>query len=574
MKKHVQGAHLKLRAELLLLKKNGGTVFGSKLVKAKKGLDGHTPGQKRNINYRIIAKQPEDRTPEECQHLVDFFLSKVDPIWSMVDKLVIAKHMTLHQSKKKGSVLVKQGDVPTAMYFVYQGVYGVWKEHHVTDVGGSNRVGTLRSGDAFGEISLISGSLRTASILSDGAAEVMVVDKKSFELFQKKRVKKLKENAEFLSTSSMFNDRQAWHVNDLEFLSQRLTFKKFGIHEVLWHAGDPISPIHFVPVIKRGECNLIVTLAKPTTGSPKPLPQISTFSDKHISSHGSASHGDKVQINLCTVGAGAVVLDSSSMEAVDITSRTSRQANKRLYEQQETPQQVRRRRDSLVHQAEKKKKGLVVQRSSELVYGSGRTVPVDEPLARTATLVTTSCVELAWISLQDFDAALVNRRMAMEEAAITRVAVDMKRVAAEAESTFRGPNLETKKWKAAMNMVNKTITENAATNQLSFPPDTELLRLCKEMGVWQRYRSAELETALAENFRNKNTMQPHLAVKKKKKPGGGGDHSAAGHKNAAHTVADRSVVTHSASFSPCTSSQRRLIPSEDLATTPSTASSR
>jgi hypothetical protein len=539
-KTKLQGAHNKLRAELLLLRKSGKTVFGSKLVKAKGALDGHSPGQKRNYNYAILRKCAEDRTADDCKHLTDFFLSKLDLIWNE-DKLFIAKHMTLKRNKFRGTVL-EQGEEPDAMYFVFKGVYGVWKDHHVTDVGGKTLVGTLRAGDAFGEISLIHGTARTASIVADGHGELLVLDKSAFSSISKRRVVTMRTNADFLSRASFFNDRQAWHVRDLEFVSQRLTFRRLAINEVLWQCGDPVSPIHFLPVFRRGEAELVLTLDAPGNTA---LPQISTGDNM-------VGGTKKIQMKLCTVGPGAVILDAAAMEAVDIDSINCRQATRRLYEQEENVQQVCRRRVSLVHMVEKQSKGQVVHRSSELLYGSGRTVPIDQPLLRNATLVTTSYVELAWLSLQDFDAALVRRRVSMEENAIARSGVDMKRVAAESQPTYHGPKSSTLKWRAAMTMVNKIIHENAANSKLVFPSDKEMEHLYREMGEWEKYRKGELEKVVDENFRRSHTMQPQLAVKKKGRKGTGDDEA----------LLDTEL--HSDEFVTATTAQRLLRPTEIL----------
>ena len=64
--------------------------------------------------------------------------------------------------------------------------------------------------------------------------------------------------AVFLSKCALFNDRQAWQKQDIEQLARSVQFEKFAINHVLWHAGDPVSGIRFVPLIRRGEADVVV----------------------------------------------------------------------------------------------------------------------------------------------------------------------------------------------------------------------------------------------------------------------------------------------------------------------------
>jgi CRP-like cAMP-binding protein len=254
--------------------------------------------------YSMIAKAPADRSAEDCEELSHHFLSNFRgnhlqalANLSNTDKLTIAKHMVLKQCVFKGEVIVRQGDEGQEFYFVFKGEYSVYVNQEGKGKVCKAKVATLHTGDYFGELALVQNEPRAASVIVDDPGELLIVTRDTYNLvFREQKLNKLRAHADFLSRCSFFNDREAWHVQDMEYLSQRIVFKTFPIDHVLWQAGDPISPIQFVPVIKRGEAELIITIDKP---------------------------GEQRHVTICTVGPGAVLLDLQSIEAVDMSKHAT-----------------------------------------------------------------------------------------------------------------------------------------------------------------------------------------------------------------------------------------------------------
>ena len=77
-----------------------------------------------------------------------------------------------------GAVVVRQGDAADAFYLVARGVLGVYV---ATDNGGEDRrINTLTAGAPFGEMSLLTGEPRSATVRADGDADVLRLARSRF----------------------------------------------------------------------------------------------------------------------------------------------------------------------------------------------------------------------------------------------------------------------------------------------------------------------------------------------------------------------------------------------------------
>src|SRR5687767_8423268 len=76
-----------------------------------------------------------------------------------------------------GEVIVKQGDPADAFYLLSSGRARVVK---MTDGGKEIALTTLRPGDEFGELALISGGTRNATVRCSTAVDVVRLDAKDF----------------------------------------------------------------------------------------------------------------------------------------------------------------------------------------------------------------------------------------------------------------------------------------------------------------------------------------------------------------------------------------------------------
>jgi len=74
-----------------------------------------------------------------------------------------------------GQPIVRQGDMGDCMYVVQSGEVEVV----VTTAGGEQRLGILKEGDFFGEMSIFEHEVRSATVRAHGEARVLKVDKRT-----------------------------------------------------------------------------------------------------------------------------------------------------------------------------------------------------------------------------------------------------------------------------------------------------------------------------------------------------------------------------------------------------------
>jgi hypothetical protein len=75
-----------------------------------------------------------------------------------------------------GDVVIRQGDPGDSAYFIHEGEVEVWREED----GRSKLIATLGANQYFGEMALISGAERTASVKAKQVTRVAVLGKKNF----------------------------------------------------------------------------------------------------------------------------------------------------------------------------------------------------------------------------------------------------------------------------------------------------------------------------------------------------------------------------------------------------------
>lgn len=74
-----------------------------------------------------------------------------------------------------GEAIVHQGEEGDSMFIIHRGCFDIFLEED-----SRKHVATLKDGDFFGEMSLLTGERRTATVVAKGDAEVFVIDKRSF----------------------------------------------------------------------------------------------------------------------------------------------------------------------------------------------------------------------------------------------------------------------------------------------------------------------------------------------------------------------------------------------------------
>ena len=90
----------------------------------------------------------------------------------MANKFVIIKD--LQKKFKKDSVIIREGEHGTTMYYILEGEVGVYKNEKF--------LAKLKRGDLFGEMALISPAPRTASVIALSDVVLLEINKKTFDV--------------------------------------------------------------------------------------------------------------------------------------------------------------------------------------------------------------------------------------------------------------------------------------------------------------------------------------------------------------------------------------------------------
>ena len=78
-----------------------------------------------------------------------------------------------------GEVLVEQGDSADNVYFIQSGTVTASKSTPQGEV----VVGTVEAGQVIGEVTVVAGGLRTATLRASGPVEVLEIERSAFESF-------------------------------------------------------------------------------------------------------------------------------------------------------------------------------------------------------------------------------------------------------------------------------------------------------------------------------------------------------------------------------------------------------
>ena len=116
------------------------------------------------------------------------FLSTI-PIFSFLGRAELAAVQALfvEETFQKGDVICRVGDEGDTFYVVLEGELEVWAGEGKEKL----QTGTLKRGDFFGELALLQGGKRTATVIVSRRAHLFKLDKASFNTLFLKNPKAL-----------------------------------------------------------------------------------------------------------------------------------------------------------------------------------------------------------------------------------------------------------------------------------------------------------------------------------------------------------------------------------------------
>ena len=130
-------------------------------------------------------------------------LDRVDLLTPLTpeEREVLRSHL-VHSAFAPGEPVVEQGALADSLYVVESGTLGVYLE----DDGSAIEVGELAAGDAFGEMALLTGAPRTATVKAKTAASLYRIDKDAFAPILKENPKLAVEMSKLVAGRREINE--------------------------------------------------------------------------------------------------------------------------------------------------------------------------------------------------------------------------------------------------------------------------------------------------------------------------------------------------------------------------------
>lgn len=104
------------------------------------------------------------------------------PFFTNVEPTLLAtlESRSFRVSHAAGAVIIRAGELAKTMFVILSGSVGVWREDRY---GALHRVATLTTGECFGEVGLVTGGTRNASITAEEPTELLVISDSLFREF-------------------------------------------------------------------------------------------------------------------------------------------------------------------------------------------------------------------------------------------------------------------------------------------------------------------------------------------------------------------------------------------------------
>lgn len=138
----------------------------------------HIPHPVRDVNLRVKTAERETAAQRRRKEQIEAALRSVDLFLEMTNEQIqhLARRSTLH-SYTAGETLVREGDVGDSLFIIHTGHVDVYV---AGDNGQSVLVAQRAAREFFGEMSLLTGEPRAASVVAAAETEVVIIDKQAF----------------------------------------------------------------------------------------------------------------------------------------------------------------------------------------------------------------------------------------------------------------------------------------------------------------------------------------------------------------------------------------------------------
>ena len=216
--------------------------------------------QKTEHIKELLSVPSEERTEKMCLELMSFTkdFKLFESISMSVEHQNVCSTMTLH-NYKPNEVIVKQGDPGDSFFYILHGTVNVRLATQI-DTGIKDgvdvekrfitiekNIGVLKDGQTFGELALLYGTPRTASIVAMTNSSLIKIDKAAFDKYVKNVFEnQLQDQIEFLRICPLF---QKIEKDLLIKLGVRTEIKKYSTGQNILQSSYKVDRIY---LIRRG----------------------------------------------------------------------------------------------------------------------------------------------------------------------------------------------------------------------------------------------------------------------------------------------------------------------------------
>ncbi|KAI4886664.1 hypothetical protein NFI96_012785 [Prochilodus magdalenae] len=212
----------------------------------------------------IMQKLPECRSKKEVLLLRKIMISMdIFCHYSDALQLLLAKAVR-YQRLGSRRVVIKRGDAAHSFYFVFSGLLAVTKDEDGSSAFVDKEPILIKRGMSFGDVALIKGLKRNATIVCMEETELMVVDKEDFfsNRMDVELQKEFENRFNFFRSLELFS---SWSCSSIDQITKHTKIERFGFeHIVDKEANNEMSNIIF---IAEGRCDVFRVVDLTSCGS-------------------------------------------------------------------------------------------------------------------------------------------------------------------------------------------------------------------------------------------------------------------------------------------------------------------